>query len=322
MGKSITIPTKKLMYRKSMENNMLDELKEDLVGIDIRFDEPLKRYTYTKVGGPADYLAFPRNRYELSRIVKFANKHDIPWMVLGNASNLIVRDGGIRGFVIMFDRLNGIAVNGYQIEAEAGANLIATTKVARFQSLTGFEFAAGIPGSVGGAVFMNAGAYGGEIAHILVSAQVLTKDGDIRTIDARDMRFGYRRSVLQETGEVVISAKFNLKPGDYEQIKNEMNRLNHLRELKQPLEFPSCGSVFKRPPGHFAGQLIVEANLKGHRIGGVEVSTKHAGFMVNVDQGTAKDYEDLIADVIAKVKENSGVTLEPEVRIIGDKLNQ
>ena len=296
---------------------MLDELKEDLVGIDIRFDEPLKRYTYTKVGGPADYLAFPRNRYELARIVKFANKHDIPWMVLGNASNLIVRDGGIRGFVIMFDRLNGITVNGYQIEAEAGANLIATTKVARFQSLTGFEFAAGIPGSVGGAVFMNAGAYGGEIAHILVSAQVLTKDGDIRTIDARDMRFGYRRSVLQETGEVVISAKFNLKPGDYEQIKNEMNRLNHLRELKQPLEYPSCGSVFKRPPGHFAGQLIMEANLKGHRIGGVEVSTKHAGFMVNVDHGTAKDYEDLIADVIAKVKENSGVTLEPEVRIIG-----
>ncbi len=266
-------------------------------------------------------LAFPRNRYELSRIVKFANKHDIPWMVLGNASNLIVRDGGIRGFVIMFDRLNGIAVNGYQIEAEAGANLIATTKVARFQSLTGFEFAAGIPGSVGGAVFMNAGAYGGEIAHILVSTQVLTKDGDIRTIDARDMRFGYRRSVLQETGEVVISAKFNLKPGDYEQIKNEMNRLNHLRELKQPLEYPSCGSVFKRPPGHFAGQLIMEADLKGHRIGGVEVSTKHAGFMVNVDHGTAKDYEDLIADVIAKVKENSGVTLEPEVRIIGDKLN-
>ena len=161
---------------------MLDELKEDLVGIDIRFDEPLKGYTYTKVGGPADYLAFPRNRYELSRIVKFANKHDIPWMVLGNASNLIVRDGGIRGFVIMFDKLNGIAVNGYQVEAEAGANLIATTKVARFQSLTGFEFAAGIPGSIGGAVFMNAGAYGGEIAHILVSAQVLTKDGEIRTL--------------------------------------------------------------------------------------------------------------------------------------------
>ena len=298
-----------------------EKMLEILEGIDIRFKEPLHSYSYTKVGGEADYLVFPRNRFELARVVKFANQENIPWMVLGNASNIIVRDGGIRGFVILCDKLNNVSVDGYTIEAEAGANLIETTRIALRHSLTGFEFACGIPGSVGGAVFMNAGAYGGEIAHILVSAQVLTKDGDIRTIDARDMRFGYRRSVLQETGEVVISAKFNLKPGDYEQIKNEMNRLNHLRELKQPLEYPSCGSVFKRPPGHFAGQLIMEANLRGHRIGGVEVSTKHAGFMVNVDQGTAKDYEDLISDVIAKVKENSGVTLEPEVRIIGDELN-
>ena len=298
-----------------------EKMLEILEGIDIRFKEPLHSYSYTKVGGEADYLVFPRNRFELARVVKFANQENIPWMVLGNASNIIVRDGGIRGFVILCDKLNNVSVDGYTIEAEAGANLIETTRIALRHSLTGFEFACGIPGSVGGAVFMNAGAYGGEIAHILVSAQVLTKDGEIRTIDARDMRFGYRRSVLQETGEVIISAKFNLKPGDYEQIKHEMNRLNHLRELKQPLEYPSCGSVFKRPPGHFAGQLIMEANLKGHRIGGVEVSTKHAGFMVNVNQGTAKDYEDLIADVIAKVKENSGVTLEPEVRIIGDKLN-
>lgn len=298
-----------------------EKMLEILEGIDIRFKEPLHSYSYTKVGGEADYLVFPRNRFELARVVKFANQENIPWMVLGNASNIIVRDGGIRGFVILCDKLNNVSVDGYTIEAEAGANLIETTRIALRHSLTGFEFACGIPGSIGGAVFMNAGAYGGEIAHILVSAQVLTKDGEIRTIDARDMRFGYRRSVLQETGEVVISAKFNLKPGDYEQIKNEMNRLNHLRELKQPLEYPSCGSVFKRPLGHFAGQLIMEANLKGHRIGGVEVSTKHAGFMVNVNQGTAKDYEDLIADVIAKVKENSGVTLEPEVRIIGDKLN-
>ena len=300
---------------------ILKQIKEELAGIEILFNEPLKQYTYTKVGGAADYLAFPRNQYELKRIVTFANAQEIPWMVLGNSSNIIVRDSGIEGFVIMFDHFHDVRVNGYVIEAEAGAKLIDVTHVARYHSLTGFEFACGIPGSIGGAVYMNAGAYGGEIAHILVSAQVLTKDGDIRTIDARDMRFGYRRSVLQETGEVVISAKFNLKPGDYEQIKNEMNRLNHLRELKQPLEYPSCGSVFKRPPGHFAGQLIMEANLKGHRIGGVEVSTKHAGFMVNVDHGTAKDYEDLIADVIAKVKENSGVKLEPEVRIIGDKLN-
>ena len=297
---------------------MLNKLHEDLKGIDIRIDEPLKKYTYTKVGGPADFLAFPRNRYELSRIVRFANQENIPWMVLGNASNLIVRDGGIRGFVIMFDKLNTITVDGYIIEAEAGANLIETTRFARFHSLTGFEFACGIPGSIGGAVYMNAGAYGGEIAHILVSAQVLSKSGEVRTIDAREMKFGYRHSILQDEGDIVISAKFALKPGDYTLISQEMDRLTHLRQLKQPLEYPSCGSVFKRPVGHFAGQLISEAGLQGVRVGGVEVSKKHAGFMVNIADGTAKDYEDLIAQVIARVAEKSGVTLEPEVRIIGE----
>ncbi|MGT2866480.1 UDP-N-acetylmuramate dehydrogenase [Streptococcus fryi] len=293
-------------------------ITEALGAVDIRFDEPLKAYTYTKVGGKADYLAFPRNRQELVHIVDFANEHDIPWMVLGNASNIIVRDGGIRGFVIMFDKLNTVTVNGYVIEAEAGANLIETTRVAKYHSLAGFEFACGIPGSVGGAVYMNAGAYGGEIAHVLTSVKVMTKQGEIKTLEARDMRFGYRFSAVQETGDVIISAKFSLKPGDHDLIAQEMNRLTHLRELKQPLELPSCGSVFKRPPGHFAGQLIMEAGLKGHRIGGVEVSTKHAGFMVNVADGTASDYEQLIADVIDKVKAHSGVTLEKEVRIIGD----
>lgn len=299
---------------------MLKEMEEALSGIDIRVDEPLKNYTYTKVGGPSDYLAFPRNRFELVRLVHFANKHSIPWLVLGNASNLIVRDGGIRGMVIMFDRLNTTTIDGYVMEVEAGANLKETTKVARDHSLTGFEFAAGIPGSVGGAVFMNAGAYWGEIAHVLVSAQVLTRDGQVKTLEAKDLKFGYRQSALQTSGDIVISAKFALKPGDYTVIKQEMDRLNHLRELKQPLEYPSCGSVFKRPPGHFAGQLITEANLKGYRIGGVEVSEKHAGFMINVDNATAKDYEDLIAHVIDTVEKTSGITLEREVRIIGESL--
>ena len=238
-------------------------------------------------------------------------------MVLGNASNIIVRDGGIPGFVIMFDRLRDISVDGYVIEAEAGAKLIDTTHVALHHSLKGFEFASGIPGSVGGAVFMNAGAYGGEIAHVLVSCKVLTKEGEIETLSAKELAFGYRHSKIQETGAVVISAKFALSPGNHEQIKQEMERLTHLRQLKQPLEYPSCGSVFKRPVGHFAGQLISEAGLKGYRIGGVEVSEKHAGFMVNVDNGTAKDYEDLIAHVIEVVEAHSGVRLEPEVRIIG-----
>lgn len=298
---------------------MLEEMKMALSGIDIRVDEPLKNYTYTKVGGPADYLAFPKNRFELVRLITFANSHDLPWMVLGNASNLIVLDGGIRGIVIMFDRLNTITINGYTMEVEAGANLKETTKIARDHSLTGFEFAAGIPGSVGGAVFMNAGAYWGEIAHVLVSAQVMGRDGKIKTLDAKDMAFGYRQSALQSSGDIVISAKFALKPGDYTAIKNEMDRLNHLRSLKQPLEYPSCGSVFKRPVGHFAGQLITEAGLKGYRIGGVEVSKKHAGFMINVDQGSAKDYENLIAHVIDTVKKHSGITLEREVRIIGEE---
>lgn len=296
---------------------MKELIQEQLGAIDIRLDEPLAAYTYTKVGGPVDYLAFPRNKYELQKIVTFANQHQIPWMVLGNSSNIIVRDGGIRGFVIMFDKFNTVTVDGYVIEAEAGANLIETTKVAKFHSLSGFEFACGIPGSVGGAVFMNAGAYGGEIAHILVSVKVMTKEGEIKTLDQTQMRFGYRQSIVQETGDIVLSAKFALKPGDYTQISQEMDRLTHLRELKQPLEYPSCGSVFKRPPGLFAGPLIEGAGLKGYRIGGVEVSEKHAGFMVNVAKGTAKDYEDLIAHVQAVVKADSGVDLEAEVRIIG-----
>lgn len=298
----------------------LEKLKSELEGIDIRFNEPLSQYTYTKVGGAADFLVFPRNRYELARIVNFANQEDIPWMVLGNASNIIVRDGGIRGFVIMFDKLNNVAVDGYMIEAEAGANLIQTTHIALQNSLTGFEFACGIPGSVGGAVFMNAGAYGGEIAHVLVSCKVLTPQGQVKTLDVRDMKFGYRHSLVQETGDIVISAKFALSPGVHRTIRQEMERLTHLRELKQPLEYPSCGSVFKRPLGHFAGQLISEAGLKGHRIGGVEVSEKHAGFMINVDKGTAQDYENLISHVIERVRENSGITLEREVRIIGESL--
>lgn len=296
---------------------ILKQIKEELAGIEILFNEPLKQYTYTKVGGVADYLAFPRNQYELKRIVTFANAHEIPWMVLGNSSNIIVRDSGIEGFVIMFDHFHDVRVNGYVIEAEAGAKLIDVTHVARYHSLTGFEFACGIPGSIGGAVYMNAGAYGGEIAHILQSCKVLTPEGELTTLTAEELAFGYRHSKIQETGDVVISAKFALAPGNYEQIDQEMARLTHLRELKQPLEYPSCGSVFKRPVGHFAGQLISEAGLKGHRIGGVEVSEKHAGFMINVDHGTAKDYEDLIAHVIATVEKSAGVTLEREVRIIG-----
>jgi UDP-N-acetylmuramate dehydrogenase len=286
----------------------------------VKYDEPLSNYTYTKVGGPADFLAFPASSDELVELLDLARAADTPITVLGNASNLIVRDGGIRGLVILLEKMNHVKVENQVITAEAGAKLIDTTYVALDHALTGFEFACGIPGSIGGAVFMNAGAYNGEISHVLLSCTVIDKKGNLRVLQADEMKFGYRHSVIREEDLIVVSAQFELQTGDATVIKAEMDRLTGLRESKQPLEFPSCGSVFKRPAGHFAGQLIQEAGMQGHRIGGVEVSKKHAGFMVNVDKGTATDYENLIAYVIEHVKENSGLTLEAEVRIIGEKL--
>lgn len=288
----------------------------------ILYDEPLSHYTYTKVGGPADFLAFPESAEELSELTAFANEHQLPLTVLGNASNLIVRDGGIRGLVILLDKMDEIKVRDNEIEAEAGAKLKEVTQVAQQHSLTHFEFACGIPGSIGGAVFMNAGAYGGEIKEVLSSARVLDpKTGDIFTVSNSDLDFSYRHSKISEEGWIVLSAKFDLESKDKEEVQAEMDELDAKRLEKQPLEYPSCGSVFKRPEGHFAGQLISEAGCVGYRIGGIEVSKKHAGFMVNVDNGSAKDYEDLIQYVIEKVKENSGITLEPEVRIIGEETN-
>jgi UDP-N-acetylmuramate dehydrogenase len=285
----------------------------------VKFDEPLSRYTYTKVGGPADFLAFPSTVEDLAELIALARQTETPITVLGNASNLIVRDGGIRGLVILLDKLNKINVAGYVLEAQAGAKLMDTTRVAQENSLTGFEFACGIPGSIGGAVFMNAGAYNGEISHVLSSCKVIDQEGNIRVLTRDEMKFGYRYSVVRGENLIVLSAKFELNAGDPEQIKSEMERLTFLRESKQPLEYPSCGSVFKRPPGQFAGRLIQEAGMQGVQIGGVQVSEKHAGFMVNIDHGTAEDYENLIAYVIEKVKEHSGFELEAEVRIIGEK---
>lgn len=292
---------------------------ENIPDLLIKFNEPLSNYTYTKVGGPADILAFPATIEALTELSAKAKATDTPVTVLGNASNLIVRDGGIRGLVILLEKLDSVKVAGYTIEAQAGSKLKEVTQVAQANSLIGFEFACGIPGSIGGAVFMNAGAYGGEISQVLVSCKVMDAEGNVSVLSASEMQFGYRHSVIRDKNLIVLSAKFELQAGDPTQIQNEMDRLNFLRESKQPLEYPSCGSVFKRPVGHFAGQLIQEAKLQGQRIGGVEVSKKHAGFMVNVADGNATDYEKLIALVIEKVKENSGVTLEPEVRIIGEK---
>ncbi|MGQ2376342.1 UDP-N-acetylmuramate dehydrogenase [Companilactobacillus zhachilii] len=298
---------------------MLNFPVEKLPNIEFKLNEPLSKYTFTKTGGPADTLAFPKTRKELVEIVDTARDNQVPITVIGNASNLIIKDGGIRGIVIILPNFHKIEVSDTSVTAEAGATIINTTIEAQKAGLTGIEFAAGIPGSVGGAVFMNAGAYGGEIKDCFESAEVLMPDGRITTLTHSDMDFGYRHSIVQDNGGIVISATFSLKRGNKEAIQEEMDRLNELRRSKQPLEYPSCGSVFKRPKGHFTGPLIIKAGLQGKMVGGAQVSMKHAGFIVNIKHATATDYMNLIHLIQKVVKEDSGVSLHTEVRIIGEE---
>ncbi len=244
---------------------------------------------------------------------------DIPTTILGNASNVIIKDGGISGAVIMLNDMSHLTVSDTQIVAEGGVALIDVSKEAAKNGLTGLEFACGIPGSVGGAIFMNAGAYGGEVSEVVEYVEVITPDGEFKTYTNEDLDFSYRHSHVQKTGDLVIEVGFRLTKGVQEDIDQKVAELTHLRQSKQPLEYPSCGSVFKRPEGHFTGKLIQDAGLQGHQIGGVQVSKKHAGFMVNIDNGTATDYMDLIRYVQKVILEKNGVALEPEVRIIGEE---
>lgn len=293
-------------------------MKGSFPNLAILVDEPLMNYTFTKTGGPADFLAFPKTAEEVQALVLYCKEQDMPWLILGNASNLIVKDGGIRGLVIMLSDMNEITVNQEVLTAEAGAKLIDATYVALDHKLTGFEFACGIPGSVGGAVFMNAGAYDGEIQGVFESCDVLLADGTIKTYTKDEMAFAYRHTALQDVKGIILRARFSLVKGDYETIKNRMGELTELRQLKQPLEYPSCGSVFKRPVGHYTGKLIQDAGLQGLKWGGAQISEKHAGFIVNVDNATATDYLELIAHIQKTILEKFGVTLETEVRIIGE----
>lgn len=294
------------------------KIVETLPEITVLLDKPLMNYTYTKTGGPADVLAFPKNRTEVKQLVDYCRENQIPWLVLGNASNLIVKDGGIRGVVITLTDMKEILVEGDSIIAQAGAKLIDTTYVALEHSLTGFEFACGIPGSIGGAVFMNAGAYDGQLQDVFESVDVLLEDGSFETWGPEQMDFSYRHSAIQDQPAIVLSARFKLAAGDYKMIQKRMTELTELRQLKQPLEYPSCGSVFKRPVGHFTGKLIQDAGLQGLKWGGAQISTKHAGFIVNIDNATATDYLELIAHIQQVIKEKFDVTLETEVRIIGE----
>ncbi|MDF9841176.1 MULTISPECIES: UDP-N-acetylmuramate dehydrogenase [unclassified Paenibacillus] len=284
----------------------------------VRSREMLKTYVFTQIGGIADILAVPASYEEIQIVVTYARERNIPLTVLGNGSNVIIRDGGIRGIVLYTSVLDKMTIQNGLLVAQCGAKIIDASAYALEQELTGLEFACGIPGTVGGALYMNAGAYGGEVKDVLHSALAVNKEGQLVTLQGEELQFGYRHSIFAGGDYIVLEARFALQPGDPAAIKAKMDELTYLRESKQPLEYPSCGSVFKRPPGRFAGQLIQESGLQGVRIGGAEVSRKHAGFIVNADNATANDYIGLIHHVRAAVKDKFGVELETEVRIIGE----
>ncbi|GEK90516.1 UDP-N-acetylmuramate dehydrogenase [Alkalibacterium kapii] len=286
----------------------------------IKIDEPLSKYTYTRTGGPADALIFPKSKEEVQALMKWLNENDWPTTILGNASNLIVKDGGIRGATIILTDMNRITIEDKTIRVLTGAPLIEVSKRALEAELTGLEFACGIPGSVGGAIYMNAGAYGGEVKEVIKQVTLLTRKGVIKEMTNEEMDFDYRHSIMQETDDIALEVVFELEAGDPEEIKAKMDELSYLRTSKQPLEYPSCGSVFKRPTGYFTGKLIQDAGLQGYTWGGAQVSMKHAGFIVNIDNATATDYIELIEHIKEVILEKDGVTLETEVKIIGQDL--
>lgn len=294
------------------------ELKQQFPSLIVKENEPLSNYTYTETGGPADLLFFPMTVAEVEAVVNWVRVEELPLTILGNASNLIVRDGGIRGVTVILTELNNIEKDGSRLIVEAGAPIIGVSQKALEYELTGLEFACGIPGSTGGAVYMNAGAYEGEVKDVIETVTILTLDGRVIEVENEDMEFTYRNSKLQETNDIVLSVTFKLKSGNADKIEERMEELTFLRTSKQPLEYPSCGSVFKRPTGHFTGKLIQDAGLQGLIWGGAQISMKHAGFIVNINKATATDYIELIEHIKEVIFDQFDVLLETEVRIIGE----
>lgn len=293
-----------------------EELLRDCAGIELRKDEPLSRHTSFRVGGPA-LTAFPKSEQELRQLLQCAHARGIALRILGAGTNILAPDGGVGGLVICLkDALCGLrSPEDGTIEAFAGESMAKAAVFARDLGLTGLEFAHGIPGTVGGGVYMNAGAYGGEMRQVVQSVTVLTMQGEKRTYTAEQSAFGYRTSAYQHMDCVIVSARLRLQKGEREAITAQMRALMEKRRASQPLELPSAGSTFKRPAGHYAGQLIEQAGLKGQGFGGAKVSEKHAGFVVNTGGASAADILRTIRFVQACVKETSGVELEPEVRI-------
>ncbi len=287
-------------------------------GCEVYYNEPMSKHTSFKIGGNASVFAIPQSDEALVKLVDKCKKENVRFFILGNGSNMLVSDEGIDAVVILMCRENAEIklIDGNTIKADAGASLMKVCRFALDNSLSGMEFAFGIPGSTGGAVFMNAGAYGGEIKDIISECECITPEGEIITVCKEDMQLGYRTSVFNKNKCVILNATFKLIKKEQSYIKNAMNDFLNRRKSKQPLEFPSAGSVFKRPEGYFAGTLIEECLLKGKTIGGAQVSEKHAGFIINVGGATAKDVTDLVSFIQETVRNEKGVELEPEIRIV------
>ena len=287
---------------------------------ELLLEEPMAKHTSFRIGGPADVLAQPANEAELAALLKRAGEHAVPVTLVGNGSNLLVRDKGIRGLVIKLSNIfSSITVEGNVLTFGSGISLAMASKKAASLSLSGLEFAVGIPGTIGGAVYMNAGAYDGEMAKVVTCVRVMDMQGKISELQASELDFAYRHTALQNSGWIVISVTVALQPGEAESIAAKMADFSQRRISKQPLELPSAGSMFKRPVGYFAGTLIEQTGLKGYTVGGAQVSQKHAGFVVNVGGATAQDVLQLISDVQSKVFAAHGVRLEPEVLVLGEE---
>lgn len=294
------------------------DLAEWIQPQNIKINESLKTYTMTKLGGNADVFVMPETEQQAQAVVTYAYNNHIPLLMLGNGSNMVVRDGGVRGIVLHLALLNEIQIDTDVVIAGSGALIKEVSKQVAAQTLTGFEFACGIPGSIGGAMAMNAGAYGGEIKDVIVECTVLTQEGKRLVLTKDELELAYRKSVITKKGYYVLSTKFQLAKGNQVEIDKKIADLTYQRESKQPLEYPSAGSVFKRPPGYFAGKLIQDSELQGKGVGGAEVSEKHAGFIVNKNNATATDYIQTIQMVQRIVKEKFDVELEMEVKIVGE----
>lgn len=300
----------------------MEQLLKTLKELNIKFieNEPMANRTTFKVGGNARVMAFPKSEEEIIAIINSCNDNSVRFIAVGNGSNLLVSDNGIDACVICLgkDFSEIRLIDDETVFAESGASLMKLCRFALENGLSGLEFAYGIPGSCGGAAFMNAGAYGGEMKDVLVSVDVLTKEGKILTLQAEELKLGYRTSIVPTEGYIVLSARIALSGGKKDEIRAKMEELREKRVTKQPLEYPSAGSTFKRPEGYFAGKLIQDTGLKGFSVGGAQVSEKHCGFVINTGNATAADVQSLIGEVIDRVRKTTNVTLEPEVKQIGE----